>query len=81
MSRKEGLAVAEAVHTWVNSANADEIQQEIYRWTKKVLWDWAVNEKTAKDLDKHPQQINRIVRRFVKEVLVAQNETSKPIHK
>lgn len=49
--------------------------------TKKLLWDWAVNEKTAKDLDKHPQQINRIVRRFVKEVLVAQNETSKPIHK
>jgi len=35
LSRKEGLAVAEAVHTWVNSANADEIQQEIYRWTKK----------------------------------------------
>jgi len=45
--------------------------------TKKLLWDWAVNEKTAKDLAKHPQQINRIVRRFVKEVLVAQNEVAK----
>ena len=35
----------------------------------QILWEWAVNKKPCRELGLHHQQLNRIVRRFVKFVL------------
>lgn len=47
---------------------------------KKILWDWSVNEMSARKLNLHPMKLNRIVRKFVREVLTSkvekQNERS-----
>ena len=35
----------------------------------KILWEWAINDKSIHSLGLHPMQMNRIVRKFVKQVL------------
>lgn len=35
----------------------------------KILWEWSVNNKSVSDLGLHPQELNRKVRRFVKNIL------------
>lgn len=41
----------------------------------EVLWDWS-HGMTVKDLNLHPQQINRLTRKFIKEVLEREHHTS-----
>lgn len=41
----------------------------------EVLWDWS-HGMTVKDLKLHPQQINRLTRKFIKEVLEREHHTS-----
>lgn len=36
----------------------------------QILWEWGVNNKSAPSLGLHPMQINRIVKKFVREVLL-----------
>jgi hypothetical protein len=38
----------------------------------QILWEWSVNNKSVVQLGLHPQQLNRIVRPFVKKVLQEQ---------
>jgi hypothetical protein len=40
-----------------------------------VLWEWS-HDKTYKDLGIHPQQLNRILRKFVKEIMERDLHTS-----
>jgi hypothetical protein len=35
----------------------------------QYLWEWAINNKTCKDLGLHSMQINRLSKKFIKEVL------------
>ena len=35
----------------------------------KILWEWSVNNKSTRQLDIHPMKLNRIVRKFVKQIL------------
>ena len=41
----------------------------------EILWDWS-HGATVKDLGLHPQQINRLVRKFIKEALEREHHTS-----
>lgn len=38
---------------------------------KKILWEWSVNNLSARRLNLHPMQLNRILRKFVREVLTS----------
>jgi len=40
-----------------------------------ILWDWS-HGKTYKDLDVHPMKINRVSKKFIKEILEKQVHTS-----
>jgi len=41
----------------------------------EILWDWS-HGATVKDLGLHPQQINRLCRKFIREVLEREHHTS-----
>jgi hypothetical protein len=41
---------------------------------KKILWNWSINEMSARKLNLHPMKLNRIVRKFVREVLTSKIE-------
>lgn len=43
---------------------------------KMILWQWAVENKTCKELKIHPQQLSRLSRKFIKELLITQSERS-----
>lgn len=38
----------------------------------QILWEWAVNKKPVRELGLHQMQLNRLVRKFVAQVLQAQ---------
>lgn len=42
----------------------------------QILWEWSVNNKTAHNLGLHTMQINRIVKKFVRQVLLEQFKTT-----
>lgn len=41
----------------------------------QILWEWSVNEKSTKKMNIHPMTLNRIVRKFVKEILLERFKT------
>ena len=47
--------------------------------TMEILWDWS-HGKTYKDLGVHPQQINRLTRKFIKDSLEEANHTSQDLY-
>jgi len=35
----------------------------------KIMWEWAINNKTCRDFNLHPQQFNRLNRKFCRKIL------------